>query len=423
MIFFDSFDKFNLKRNIKMIEFEKKGELLLIVYMTGTNDNHWIYDNFNIYNHVSLKGTFIFDKKHVNNFIVDEITEEDYDKPIEFILGNLVGDYYKIDKDILLINHDVYIYKEVLIKINLFVLDNNISIFSKIDELMSEDIFISGNNLKSIPLAEFNNLIDNFPNSYEKKLYIQARLTTILRNYFDNVKDSVRTYNKYMNKKISRIGNNLVNSLMQNEIHKYSEILLKLKDMLLNENQYNEKQWQLEILQIILLLYPKYIYLFQNVEIFDIYTQKKKFLDYLLVDSTGNIDIIEIKRPFNNSIVTLNQYRDNYIPLRELSGAVMQIEKYIFYLNKWGKRGEDILTKRYEEFLPKNFNIRITNPGGFIIMGRENKLSKEQKQDFEVIKRKYKNIIDIITYDDLINRLEFTLKQLESSNNGLYEQK
>jgi hypothetical protein len=34
---------------------------------------------------------------------------------------------------------------------------------------------------------------------------------------------------------------------------------------------------------------------------------------------------------------TLGQYRNNHIPLRELSGAVMQIEKYIYYLNRWGK--------------------------------------------------------------------------------------
>jgi hypothetical protein len=36
-------------------------------------------------------------------------------------------------------------------------------------------------------------------------------------------------------------------------------------------------------------------------------------------------------------------------------------------------------------------------------MGRTVGLSEEQIQDFEVIKRKYKNVIDIITYDDLIS--------------------
>jgi len=95
----------------------------------------------------------------------------------------------------------------------------------------------------------------------------------------------------------------------------------------------------------------------------------------------------------------------------------MQIEKYIFYLNKWGRKGEDKLTEYYKEELPKNFKIKITNPSGIIIMGRKKGLTEEQLQDFEVIKRKYKNVIDIITYDDLIERLEFTIGQWTETHN------
>ena len=60
-----------------------------------------------------------------------------------------------------------------------------------------------------------------------------------------------------------------------------------------------------------------------------------------------------------------------------------------------------------------DFKIKITNPSGIIIMGRDDKLSDIQRDDFEVIKRKYKNIIDIITYDDLLKRLKFTIEQLK----------
>jgi hypothetical protein len=183
--------------------------------------------------------------------------------------------------------------------------------------------------------------------------------------------------------------------------------------MLDNEDTYSEKQWQNEILQIILLIFPKYIYVFKEVSVYDIYNEKSRSLDYLLIDASGNTDIVEIKKPFNNCIVTKAQYRDNYIHMRELSGTVMQIEKYIFYLNKWGKSGEKILTDKYKEQLPENFQIQITNPNGLIVMGRETDLSKAQLQDFEVIKRKFKSIIDIITYDDLIRRLNFTIEQLK----------
>ena len=63
----------------------------------------------------------------------------------------------------------------------------------------------------------------------------------------------------------------------------------------------------------------------------------------------------------------------------------------------------------------EGFEINITNPKGFIIMGRENDLSIEQKKDFEVVKRKYKNVIDIISYDDLLNRLKFTIEQIKKN--------
>ena len=38
-------------------------------------------------------------------------------------------------------------------------------------------------------------------------------------------------------------------------------------------------------------------------------------------------------------------------------------------------------------------------------MGRDSDLTAAQCRDFEVVRRKYKNIVDIITYDDLIRRL------------------
>jgi hypothetical protein len=198
------------------------------------------------------------------------------------------------------------------------------------------------------------------------------------------------------------------------DLYKYESILHKLQGMLENENSYNEKQWQNEVLDIILLLYPKYIFVFKEAPVRDTYKKKDRQIDFLLVDANGSVDIIEIKRPANNRIVTEGVYRDNHIPLRELSGTVMQIEKYIFHLNKSGKAGEDKLTEKYKTDTPVGFKIKIINPSAMIIMGRDNLLSKAQKDDFEVVKRKYKNVIDIITYDDLIRRLETIIKVIST---------
>lgn len=91
----------------------------------------------------------------------------------------------------------------------------------------------------------------------------------------------------------------------------------------------------------------------------------------------------------------------------------MQIEKYIYHLNKLGKKGEIELTKKYQNELPEGLQIRITNPHGMIIMGRDTDLNANQIGDFEIIKRKYKNVIDIFTYDELIRRLDIVIQQLK----------
>ncbi len=396
-----------------MIEFKKKNGNLILLY-TSENGSEWVYEKLNNNEHINLKRTFILKKDDL--YSVSSLQDLDFDIPVEFVIAHQEGDYFKFDKKILSIDYDLYINKDIKLPYRDFTAEKNVSIFSIINELKPGDIYIGGDKENSLPVEEFKSLIKNFPNTYELRKYVIARVSAIVRNCFDTKIDGEDKYHKYMNKKVSREGDDLVEMFKNNEVTKFIKILNKLEKMLKDENSYNERQWQAEILQIVLLLHPKYIHVFREVPIRDIYNNKKRSLDFLLVDSSGNVDIVEIKRPFDKSIVTSNQYRNNYIPLRELSGAVMQVEKYIFYLNKWGEQGEDFLTEKYRDALPDGFNIKITNPGGIIIMGRENNLSYEQRQDFEVIKRKNKNIIDIITYDDLLGRLRFTIEQLRKGH-------
>jgi hypothetical protein len=110
--------------------------------------------------------------------------------------------------------------------------------------------------------------------------------------------------------------------------------------MLDNYGSYSEKQWERKILDIILILFPKYIKSYNSVPLFDYYTDPHKLIkreiDLVLLDSNKNLDIIEIKKPANNDIVSQKPYnRDNHTPMKNLSSAVMQIEKYIFHLSKW----------------------------------------------------------------------------------------
>ena len=291
----------------------------------------------------------------------------------------------------------------------------HITIFQSlyIDDLINEPIYLGGQNTNAISHEDFLDILKQFPNSTECARYRSARVSLILSQHFENRKNAIEKYENYMNRKKSVKGKTLLREFSEYEKNKYETILGKLKDMLRDEEKYNEKQWQKEIIEILCLIFPKYIKAFEKVKIKDCYTNGTRELDYLLVDSEGHIDIIEIKRPLAcRHIISKNPtYRGNYYPLKDLSGAIMQVEKYLLHLNKWGKKGEDTLNNK--EKLPLNLKIKITNPGAMIILGRSNNLSMGQKADFEIIKRKYKNIIDIITYDDLIKRLESIISQYE----------
>lgn len=381
-----------------MLTFRKEPTGVFLVYEGEREGIAWVIEKLRQDGSIKLAHTFSLS---MDNHVLTEHENES----IEFKIAEKVEKYYKFSKDVLFIKHNLYIHEDIPLSRKTFVAERNISVFSRLDAIADEEVYIGGAFDNAIPATDFESLLKNFPNSYELKQYSQARVHAVISNYIQTKQDYEKKYQKYMNKKKSIVGKNLLNYFSEVEYYKYIELSGKLKNMLADENQYNEKQWQKEILEIILLLYPKYIYVFDNVAIQDIYESHNRIIDFLLVDSTGNTDIIEIKQPFHECIVTSGTYRNNHVPLRELSGTVMQVEKYIFCLNKSGKNGENKLTNKFKEQLPDNFQIKITNPSGIIIMGRKNNLTKNQQQDFEIIKRKYKNIIDIITYDDLVDRL------------------
>lgn len=406
-----------------MIDFLKEDDTLVLRYIVEfANSSDWIREGIKTMGFVKLKRTFYFEEYDIisdgefdEKTEIDNFYDPDQEQVTHFLFAKLIGDYYKIKRGILIDDFDIFIHKDVSLTPNFFVADSNVSVFNLIKNISQNDLYLGGGYPNAVPVEEFEKLLKFFPTPYERRKYVEARITSVLRNYLDDIKDTEKLYQKYINTKLSKQGTDLTKTFKSAELLKYKTILEKLQQMLKGENQYSEHQWQEEILQIILLLYPKYIFAFKSVPIQARIANgiRDKQLDLLLVDSNGYIDVIEIKKPFENAIMTKGVYRENYIPLRELSGTVMQIEKYIYYLNRWSLDGERFLNLKYETKLPKGFDIKISNPSGLIIMGRENNLSAEQKNDFEVVKRKYKNIVDIITYDNLLERLQFTIEQIK----------
>ncbi|TRW23615.1 DUF4263 domain-containing protein [Flavobacterium zepuense] len=406
-----------------MVNFEVINDEIIFTYSYSDYiNNDWVREGLKNDGYINYKSTFHFTDENLYEEIIQEDEDENalsiYDmgeyKPVSFVFAKKSVNYFKITRGIISDNRDIYFHKDIDLILEYFVAETKISLFKQIISLTNQDIYIGGKKENSIPFVTFEGLVKEFPTTYEKNLYAEARITAIIKNYFETTTDSEIKFQKYINKKVSKKGENLSKLFKEYELQKYSTILEKLEGMLSSENSYNEKEWQNEILEIILILYPKYILSFTSVNL-TIDSKKRRFLDFMLVDSNGNIDVIEIKKPFENSIMTDRLYRNNYIPHKDLTGTIMQLEKYIYHLNRGGVLGEKKLNEKYLDKLPKDLNIKITNPQGLIIMGRENNLSSEQKSDFEVVKRKYKNVIDILTYDDLIQRLKFTIEQIKKN--------
>jgi len=388
------------------IKFFKKEKLLLLEY-SPYDGRDWVRFEFEADKDVTIAKTFIFKKEDLYDE-EDKSHEFSYEEAsVTLIFGKLdtEGKYYEIEGRKLDISYNIFFDKNINFYPNYFICEG-ISIFRHIAKVVTGDIKIGIEDDECINIKTFERLIEKFPTSYELKLYAEKRITAIIRDEFDKTRDAEKKYEKYMGKKYSK--SDVIESDITKEFEKekYVYIHEKLTEMLKNQDMYTEPVWQKQILEILTIIFPKYLHVLPEVPVNDYYNEKRRRIDFTLIDYNGNIDIIEIKRPHDKPILTDNPYRDNYVPLRELSGTIMQIEKYLFHLTKGGKKSEKLINEYFHSKFISSLNIKIINPIGIVIMGRDKSLNKDQIADFEIIKRKYKNIIDIITYDDLLLRLE-----------------
>jgi hypothetical protein len=402
-----------------MVKFVHTGAGLDIEYQAEFNDNAWAWEQLKLTGSVDISTVFTFDRADLADPPrgTARVTEG---YKYKFAFGTYEGDYVRIAGRRLGIDNDVLLPKDMTFKRTLFAAERNISIFRRLSALLDHKnpIVIGGALEGAIPLSVFDELLEAFPNSYEVDRYAEARVHNVLAAYLDGMKDARGRYEHYLSKKMKgRTKRPDLAFLKKFEIEKYLLIRDFIKDALETKTDLSEGEWQTLMMAFLLLLFPKYIKVLENVTINDYYSDRTKktsrYIDIALVDANGNLDVIEIKKPFENKILHRTAYRGNSIPTSELSGSIMQAEKYLFHLSKWGVKGEKELTDTYVGQLPKGMEIRISNPKAIIIAGRDqmggSDMTDSQRLDFEIIKRKYANMIDIITYDDLLRRLNNTI--------------
>lgn len=345
---------------------------------------------------------------------------EDYDEDsICISVGKERNGYVEMDQNVINTKHKFFFKIDFKFSQKTFVAYKNISILRKIDEVIDRDIYIGNEesgkvNGYCLPEYQFEELVKTFPNSSELKKYVSKRIVILLKEVIPQCDKYEHIYETYVKKKEkSYIKNNQLSIPTVNKkikVEQFTVALAELKSLLTDCEESGEIIWQEKVQNILQLIYPQYILSAREMSFSGIDGYDKQ-PDFVLIDANGFIDIMEIKKPTVRILTKQASYRNNYVPVREFAGAIQQIEKYIYCLNSLNKKNDRFLTK-LSELLHQKITPQVVNPKGILLLGRSNDFDAQQARDFELIKRQYKNIADIMTYDDLIFKYENIVKTL-----------
>lgn len=343
-------------------------------------------------------------------------SEEFYQDVLRFRIGTVSQDYTKIDTNVVRTEHTFYFLNEIKLKAKMFVAKTGISILRKIDAVIESDIYIGGDETVEgfLPTDVFLELINKFPKTAELRHYANARIASIVKEYFVETEVHELALKRFLDRRSNYVHRDITYHGRLVDLEKFRSLSVKLGELLNEAAGMDEGAWQTQVHDLIRMLYPKYILGSREIKIRGVDGYDKR-PDFLLIDANGYVDVMEIKKPDVQLLTKQSSYRNNYVPVRELAGATQQIEKYIYCLNYWGEAGERHIKEKLSDKLPDGIYPKIVNPQGILILGRSNDFNNQQKSDFELIKRQYKHIADIMTYDDLRFRVKNIIKSLEVS--------
>ena len=263
-----------------------------------------------------------------------------------------------------------------------------------------------------IVYSDFRKFQKVIPHEAELSKYIRMRAATVFSGIFPKADDAIEEHNEWL-KRVETIiqQDNLLEDSVTNLDYFHAldyNKLMKIRDKLIhyvdNCDAYTESTFQKAISEIVCFIFPKYLYSVREVKFRGLDTHEKQ-PDFVLIDYNGMIDFMEIKKP-SSKLINVRKYRNNYSPSHEMSGAAQQVGKYIACIQRYAEEFETKTPKKIAKVIPKEMQLKVINPQGIIVMGDARGFSPDQKKDFELIKRQYKHVAEIITYDDLLSRLD-----------------
>lgn len=347
--------------------------------------------------------------RYLSKVINAKTLEEDFSFKCE--IGKVDKDFVELDKQVFDLENKFRIHSSLvreLRKRHFYKYPFKGSIMKKIDYILNDDFYLVPNDycnvdINYISFDEYEELVKSFPTITTFQHFVNMDIAGKIEAFFGVKKDYGQTFKNHIEKKeVTRPNRTFINEeldarIVSNEIEKFNAAIKKL-EYLLSVDRVHEMQWQKEILDIILLVYPQYQFAIDAVSL-----DNAKQVDFVLIDLFNNVDIIEIKRP-DKAILRKALYRDNYVPSHELTGASIQVEFYIRQLMGNPTKNVTKIKKKLER---KGFSeeIQINNVKGMIIIGRTNGFNDKQKESYRIIKNQFSNIVSLISYDELLSIL------------------
>lgn len=312
------------------------------------------------------------------------------------------------------------------------------SIFKKISSAVASDeseIVIGGPAEGSVPWGTFDELLSSFPTTAELERLGAVQISDRIADYLPLAGDFEEDYAKCVERvhahtrrstssnrrrlsgesERERLGNDRIAESSRASIDEALRLLGSIDEE--GWRAHDERYWQKRLLAVLPALYPQYVAAIKEKGLIDLVSKKgrpvNRRLDYLMIEASGNVDIAELKAPVpKERLIRKRKYRGNYVPAAELAGAIEQVEKYLYHLNHLGAEGERKFSEECKRKLvegggpelPEDLQLRCIDPHGIIIMGHAD-FDEDEQRDFDIIRRQYAHVVDIVTYDDLRDRL------------------